>query len=217
MVGIVGDTRTIGLASDPGPTMYVPQAQLPDVLNERLVGLTGMAWVVRTTGDSGALSAAIQQEVRQATGVAVTEIQSMEEIVSRSTSRRRLGALLISAFGGSALLLAVIGVYGLTSYSVQQRTQEFGIRLALGSEPHRLRNIVIGQGIVLSALGIAAGLIAAFFLVSVLAAGLYGVDRHDPLVLTAVPIVLALVSFVAVAIPSQRAVAMSPMDALRHE
>src|SRR5690606_1645632 len=127
---VAGNVRAQGINRDPAPAMYLPRAQVPDALNALNMASTPMAWVVRTRGDSSTVSTAVQEELRQATGVPVTDIESMEDVVSISLSRQRFNMLLMSVFGGSALVLAAIGIYGLMAYSVQQRTQEIGIRMA---------------------------------------------------------------------------------------
>ena len=133
IIGIVGDVRDGGLNRDPQPTMYIPNAQVPDALNALNVDLTPLKWIVRTRGNPFALSGVIQEQLRQVSGLPVANIRTMDEVISRSTSRTRFNMLLMTVFGVSALFLAAIGIYGLMAYSVQQRTQEIGIRLALGA------------------------------------------------------------------------------------
>ncbi len=217
IIGIVGDVRDGGLNRNPGPRMYVPQAQVPDAVNAGNVRITPVAWVIRTRGEPHALSDAIREQLRQITGLPVSDIRSMTDVVSRSTSRQRFNMLLMTIFGGSALLLAVIGIYGLMAYSVEQRTKEIGIRLALGAEPSQVRNMVIFQGMRLSLIGVIIGMASAFGLTRVLASLLFGVRPHDPMVFIAVPVLLIGVSFVAVWLPARRATLVDPMVALRYE
>jgi predicted permease len=215
IIGIVRDVRDGGLNNEPGPHMYVPNAQVPDALNALNVRITPVAWVVRTRGEPYAMSTAVQEQLRQASGLPVSNIRSMEDIVSRSISRQRFNVLLMAVFGGSALLLAAIGIYGLMAYSVEQRTQEIGIRIALGAEARSVRRMVVFQGMRLAVIGVVVGLAAAFALTRVIASFLYGVQARDPAVFIVIPLVLTLVSLVAVWLPARRASTVSPLTALR--
>src|SRR5262249_38441512 len=169
IVGVASDVRDGGLNRDPNPTMYTPQAQLPDAANALNLRITPMAWVVRTRGTAYGVSAAVQEQLREVSGLPVSSVRSMEDVVSRSISRQRFNMLLMTVFGGSALLLAAIGIYGLMAYSVEQRTQEIGIRLCLGSEPGSVRNLVVSQGFRLVLSGLVIGLASAFGLTRFLA------------------------------------------------
>jgi predicted permease len=217
IIGVVGDVRLFSMAADPIPAMYVPQAQIPDAFNAFLAEGIPLVWVVRTRGEPLALAAAVQEELRQVTGAAVTGVQTMDDVVAVSVSRQRLNMLLMSIFGGSALVLAAIGIYGLMAYSVQQRTKEIGIRLALGAETARVRRMVVRQGMTLVAIGLILGLAAAFFLANLLASFLFGVEPRDVAVFVTVPAVLAATAFAAVAIPASRASRVDPLHALRDE
>ena len=141
----------------------------------------------------------------------------MDAIVSRSTSRQRFNMLLMTIFGSAALFLAGIGIYGLMTYSVQQRTQEIGIRLALGAGPGSVRQMVVVQGMRLALIGVAAGIAAALALTSLLSTFLFGVKEKDPAVFITVAIVLSLVSLLAVWLPARRATRIDPLIALRYE
>jgi len=217
IIGIAGDVRDNGLKRDPQPTMYVPNAQVPDALNALNVSITPLAWVVRTANDPMTLSPVIQEQLRQASGLPVADIRSMTEVVSRSTSRERFNMLLMSVFAGAALLLAAIGVYGLMAYSVQQRTQEIGIRLALGAEAADVRRMVILQGMLFAITGVAVGAAASFGLARYIRAFLFRVEVSDPIVFAVVPILLTLTALIAVWIPAIRATRVNPIDALRYE
>ena len=216
VIGIAANVRAQGLANEPAPTMYLPQAQVPDALNALNVSITPLAWVVRTQGDPATVSANIQEELRLATGLPVTDVESMEQIVSVSTSRRRVNMLLMSVFGASALLLAAIGIYGLMAYSVQQRAQEIGIRMAMGAQSSKVKHMVIKQGMSLVTAGVAVGLVAAYFLANVLASVLFEVEPRDVAVFVSVPALLILIALLAVWIPATRASRVSPLDAIRY-
>ena len=215
--GVVLYTRDGGLNNDPGPIMFIPQAQVPDPVNALNVRLTPIAWVVRTRVEPYSLSSQIQEQLRQSTGLPVTNIRSMEDVVSRSTSRERFNMWLMTVFGASALLLAAIGIYGLMAYSVEQRTQEIGIRLALGAQASHVKNMVVFQGMRLAIVGLIIGLAASFGLVRLISSFLYGVTARDPLVFVAVPLMLAVVAFIAVWLPARRASRVDPIIALRYE
>ena len=217
IVGVIGDTRNGGLDNEPGPMMFIPQAQVPDAVNVLNLRLSPMAWVVRTRTDPRAMSNAIQEQLRQATGLPVAQVRSMEEVVSLSTSRQRFNMWLMTIFGCSALLLAAIGIYGLMAYSVEQRTQEIGIRLALGAQASQVKNMVVRQGMLLAVVGVALGLGGAFLLARFIATFLFGVDKWDPLVFAGVPAILTLVALIAVWLPARRASQVDPIVALRYE
>ena len=217
IVGVVADSRDGSLNDEPGPKMWIPQAQVPDPANALNVRITPMAWVVRTAGDPYVLSAQIQEALRQATGLPVSSVRTMDDVVSRSTSRQRFNMWLMAVFGLSALALAAIGIYGLIAYSVEQRTQEIGIRLALGADTGRVRAMVVGQGMKLALAGVVVGVAASFGLARFIASFLYGVQEWDPAVFVATPAVLALVALAATWIPARRASRVNPIEALRYE
>jgi ABC-type antimicrobial peptide transport system permease subunit len=139
----------------------------------------------------------------------------MEEVVSRSISRQRFNVLLMTVFGASALLLAAIGIYGLMAYSVAQRTQEIGIRIALGAEAQQVRRMVVVQGMRLAIVGVVLGLGAAWGLTRLMASFLYEVKATDPAVFIVMPLVLTIVSLIAVWLPARRASTVNPLTALR--
>jgi predicted permease len=217
IIGVVADIKNAGLDSDPQPQMWIPQAQVPDAANALNVSLTPISWIVRTQVPPQGLSNAIQEQLRQATGLPVSNVRSMEEIASISVSRQRFNMWVMTVFGGCALLLAAIGIYGLMAYSVEQRTQEIGIRLALGAQMSQVLKMVVTQGMVLALAGVAIGLAAAFGLARLITAFLFGVTAKDPVVFAGVPILLTAIAFLAVWLPARRASRVDPLVALRYE
>jgi putative ABC transport system permease protein len=217
IIGIASDVRDGGLNNDPQPHMYVPNAQVPNALNALNVRITPVAWVVRTRGEPYGYSTAIQEQLRQASGLPVSEVRAMEEVVSRSISRQRFNVVLMTVFGSAALLLAAIGIYGLMAYSVAQRTREIGIRMALGAEAEQVRRMVVFQGMRLAVIGVVVGLVAAFGLTRLMASFLFGVQARDPAVFIVMPALLTFVSIVAVWLPARRASTVNPLVALRYE
>jgi len=217
IIGVVADSRDGALNRDPDPKMFIPQAQVPDLANALNVRLSPMAWVVRTRVPPASLSSAIQEQIRKVSGLPVSDVRTMNEVVSISISRQRFNMLLMTIFGSSALLLAAIGIYGLMAYSVEQRTQEIGIRLALGAETGAVRNMVVLQGMRLVLIGVAIGIGSAFGLTRFLAAFLFGVQVRDPLAFTSIPIALTCVALLAIWLPALRASKLDPIQALRYE
>jgi len=218
IIGIVGDTHDGGLNRDPFPTMYIPVAQMPDAetaLNSRIAPLW---WVVRSNVDPHTLVTPISMAIRQASGgLPVAHIRTMDEIVIRTTSRQRFNMLLLIIFGASGLLMAAIGVYGLMAYSVQQRTQELGVRMALGAQASNIRNMVIRQGMALALIGVVIGIGGAIWLTRFLASFLFGVKAWDPTAFIVTPLLLSGVALVAIWVPARRATRVDPMTALRFE
>ena len=218
VVGIVGDTHNRALDEDPFPVMYIPTAQLPDgetALNSKV---TPRWWIVRTSVEPHTLVKPISAALRDASGgLPVAHIRSMDEIVVLNTSRQRFSMLLLTVFGSAALLMAAIGIYGLMAYSVQQRTQEIGVRMALGAQVSSLRNMVIRQGMTLALIGVVIGIGGAFWLTRFLASFLFGVKAWDPTAFIATPILLGAVALVAIWIPARRATRVDPVTALRFE
>ena len=198
-------------------TMYVPFAQISGTWLKSLLPGDSFAWIVRTRTDPLGVAAAVRDEIQRSTAVPVTEVAAMREVVADSISRQRANMLLMSVFGGVALLLAAIGVYGLVAYSVRERTREIGIRMALGAQSERIVGLVLRQGLVLVIAGMAVGLTAAFFLTGLIAKMLYGVEPRNVAVFAGVPVVLAVVAVAAAVIPAYRASRVDPLEALRYE
>ena len=216
IIGVVGDIKSNGLDSDPSPQMFIPQAQVPDLANALNVSLTPISWIVRTQVPPQGLSNAIQEQLRRVDGPAGDrrEVDGRDRLhVGLAPAVQHVGDDACSA--ACALLLAAIGIYGLMAYSVEQRTQEIGIRMALGAQAGQVRKMVVRQGMVLSLAGVVIGLAAAFGLARLITSFLFGVTAKDPLVFAGVPVLLTLVAFVAVWLPARRASRVDPIIALR--
>ena len=218
IVGVVGNTHDGGLGREPGPLMIVPDAQVSDALTGLNARIIPLRWAVRTHGDPHQLAALVTEQLRVASGgFPVARVRTMDEIVVRSTSRESFNMLLLTIFGAVALVLAAIGIYGLMAYSVEQRTQEMGIRMALGADRAKIRNLVVWHGMRLAFVGVILGIGAAFGLTRLIASFLFGVKSWDPLVFVTVPVILSAVALLAVWPPATRAAKLDPMQALRVE
>jgi putative ABC transport system permease protein len=218
VVGVVGDTRDDGLDSDPEPLIFVPEAQVLDGATALESRVLPMNWIIRTKVAPFSLSTDLQRELRVATGgLPVGHIRTMDQVVGESTARSDFNTMLLSIFAGLALLLAAIGIYGLMTYSVQQRTQEIGIRMALGASPGSVRKMVVFQGMRLAAIGVAIGVAAALGLTRFMASLIYGVKTWDPAVFVTIAALLSAVSWIATYIPARRASRVDPMVSLRYE
>jgi predicted permease len=216
IIGIVGDVHDGGLDQPADPVMIIPLAQMADgitLLNSHVGPLT---WIIRTQTDPHQAVSAVTEQLRTASGgFPVAHIRTMDEIVVRSTARQDFNMLLLSIFGGSALMLAAIGIYGLMAYSVTQRVREIGIRMALGADRSHIRGMVVWQGMRLAIAGVILGVAAAFALTRLIANSLYGVKSWDPAVFVSVPILLSAVALAATWVPAVRASRLDPMKALR--
>jgi putative ABC transport system permease protein len=213
IIGIVGNTRR-QLNAEPDPMIYVPQAQIPDAMIPMFA--RAAVWLVRTQPGSQAVPA-IQEQLRQATGVPAVDVRSMDEVIELSTARERFSMLVMTIFGAMALLLAAIGVYGVMTYIVEQRTHEIGIRLALGAEAAKVRTMVVREGMTLVLTGIGLGLGAAWVLSRTIQTLLFEVNSRDPMVFTGVPILSIAVALIAVWMPALRASRIDPIETLRYE
>ncbi|HET9177653.1 MAG TPA: ABC transporter permease [Terriglobia bacterium] len=209
IVGVVGDVRDVALSREPGPMMYVPFPQAP---------LWGGEVVVRSSSSPSSVARHISEVVHSIDkDLPVTDVQSFPDVLGASVAQERFRTLLMASFSAIALLLATIGIFGVISYSVSQRTREIGIRMALGAEKGDVLRMVIGQGLKLALTGVAIGIAGAFVLTRFLAGLLYSVTPTDPLTFVAVSVVLIAVALAACYIPARRASKVDPMVALRHE
>jgi predicted permease len=218
VIGIVGDTHDGGPNREPFPIMFIPLAQMPDLetaLNSRVAPLY---WFVRSQVDPRTLVTPMSAALRDASGgLPIAHMRTMEEVEARNVARQRFNMLLLSVFGSAGLLMAAIGIYGVMSYSIEQRTQELGVRMALGAQASNLRNMVIRQGMILTLIGVAIGIGGAFWLTHFLASFLFGVKPLDPVAFIATPILLSAIALASIWSPALRATRVDPMTALRIE
>jgi predicted permease len=218
IIGVVADTHNSGLGSPPVPMMLVPVAQVADGYAAAYSDIQPLLWVVRTRGDPHQSIAAVVEQLRLASGgFPVAHIRTMDEVMGSSTARESFNMMLLTIFGAVALVLAAIGIYGLMAYSVEQRTQEMGIRMALGADRSAVRKLVVWHGMRLALMGVAVGLAAAFALTRLIASFLFGVKSWDPAVFIAATLILSAVALLAVWLPATRASKVDPMQALRAE
>jgi ABC-type lipoprotein release transport system permease subunit len=216
IVGVVADVRDSGVNRDPEPAMYVPIAQTGDRMMARNNRFHALTWLVRNDVDDVSFRRSVERELRDAAGgLPLARVQRIQDIVRAATAQLEFTTILLGVFAGAALVLAAIGLYGLMAYSVEQRRQEIGIRLALGAEPGMLRNMVLAQGGQLTAAGVSAGLAAAFLFARVMGSVVVGMATWDTTVFASVAALLAAVSLVAAYIPAQDATRTDPLSALR--
>ncbi|MGZ3443328.1 MAG: FtsX-like permease family protein, partial [Polyangia bacterium] len=208
VVGIVGDVHGFGLDKPARAEMYFPHAQMRNS--------SGLALVIRTAGEPRAMANAARAVISAIDPEQpVFNVRTMDDVVARSLAQRRFSLLLMLVFAGVALLLAAVGIYGVMSYTVAQRTQEIGIRVALGASPASVLRMVVVDGMRLVGAGLAIGLVAAFALTRLASSLLYGVSATDLVTYAAIAVVLAAVALVATVIPARRATRVDPMLALR--
>jgi putative ABC transport system permease protein len=209
IVGVVGNVKYLGLTVDTDPAYYMPFGQ---------TYYSRMYLVVRSTGDAALLADALRRDIQSIdAGVTLAQISTMEQALNVSVSQPRFDTMLLGLFAGIALLLAAVGIYGLISYSVAQRTHEIGVRMALGAAQADVVRMVVGQGASLALIGIAAGLVGAFALTRLLKTMVFGIGVTDALTFVAAPAGLMLVVLGATFFPALRATRTSPVAALRYE
>jgi predicted permease len=220
IVGVVGHVKQWGLDADSKSVIEAqldyPFMQLP----ERLMPMVAdsVAVVLRTEGNPTAVMGHVRRTVEEIDPREVIyNVRTMDEVVSSSFAARRLSMLLLSVFAALALMLACVGIYGVISYLVGQRTHEIGVRMALGAERNDVLRLVIGHGATMALIGVAIGIGAALGLTHLMANQLFGVSAHDPWTFAGVAMLLIVVAVAACYIPARRAVRVDPMVALRHE
>jgi len=218
IVGVVGSVTEAGLGNGKVPVMYVPQGQVTDGITKLGAGLLPLSWTIRTKGDPLSAGTPAQHEFESLDAqLAPSKVLTMTQVIAQSTARGNFNVLLLTVFAAVALSLAAVGIYGLMSYAVQQRTQEFGIRMALGADRGKIMRMVLGQSMILAGIGTVIGLVAAVGLTRLLAGLLFGVKSTDPLTYGMVAVTLAAVALFAAFVPARRATRVDPMLALRHE
>jgi putative ABC transport system permease protein len=208
IVGVVGDVHHTGLSTRPNPEVYMSDLQEPS---------SSMTVMVRTSGDPVALAGAVRERVAALDKDEPVTLTTMDQIFSDSVGGQRFNMMLLTIFGALALVLAVIGVFGVINYSVAQRTQEIGIRIALGAGRKDIFRLVVGQGMVLALYGVGAGLVGAYALTRLISGLLFSVSPTDPFTFAAVSLLLTGVALLASYIPARRAMKVDPMVALRYE
>ncbi|HEV7797280.1 MAG TPA: ABC transporter permease [Pyrinomonadaceae bacterium] len=209
IVGVVADVRNRNLSSELRVGYFVPQAQIP---------FNQMTMVVRTTNDPHTLITAVQNEVHSMDQeLPVFNIKTMDEYISATVAAPRFNTTLLGIFASVALVLTIVGLYGVMSYSVAQRTNEIGIRMALGAQTRDVLRLIVSQGFKLVLLGLAIGLACAFALMKLISSLLFGVTWKDPMTFVIVAVLLAFVALLACYIPARRATRLDPLNALRYE
>jgi predicted permease len=209
IIGVVGDVHQLGLDTTPEPTVYWPHPELV---------MSGMTILVRTANDPLSIASAARTALQQLDPeLPLAGVATMDQLLADSLSRSRFTMLLLGIFSAVALVLAAVGIYGLIAYSVTQRTQELGIRIALGAQRRDVLRLVLAQGARLTLLGVALGVFAALVLSRLLATLLFNVSATDPLTFTGVAALLAVVALLACFIPARRATRVDPIVALRYE
>jgi len=208
IIGVVGDTKTGSLAGEGGAQVYVPHAQDSQ--------WNFMGLVIRTAGDPAAFATTLRREVQAIDpDQPVYNVRTMDDVFMNSLGTRRVSMELFAVFAGVALVLAAIGIYGVMAYSVTQRTQEIGIRMALGAQRSDVLALVLRQGMTLTAIGVVVGLAGAFALTRLMASLLFGVAATDPLTFVVIPLLLLFVATMATYFPARRAMKVDPITALR--
>ncbi|MGE0887354.1 MAG: ABC transporter permease [Blastocatellales bacterium] len=214
IVGVVSDVRLNDMETEPDAVIYIP---FPQAIFGHF-GDWGMTLAVRTKSNPAALIGAIRQQVSALDRtLPVYQVRTMEQVISESVAQRRSSMTLLMIFALLALVLAVIGIYGVISYSVNQRTHELGIRAALGAGNRDILKLIIGQGLMLTLIGIGIGLIASFALTQILSGMLFGVGATDPVTFIGIPLLLVLIATLACYLPARKATKVDPMTVLRCE
>jgi putative ABC transport system permease protein len=208
----VEDVKNAGIDRATGTEIFLPYTQGDGS------GMSSASVFLRALGDPRPLANAVRSEVRSIDpGIPVADVQTMDEVLAAAQSRPKFLTLLLILFSGVALIIATVGIYGVISYSVAQRSKEFGLRMALGAQQNDVLGLVMKQGVLLTVIGVVVGVAAALGLTRLMASLLFGVQPTDALTYLCVPAVLAVVALLASYIPARRATQVDPMKALRYE
>jgi ABC-type antimicrobial peptide transport system permease subunit len=208
IIGVVGDTRESGLEQPPRPTLYVNLMQRPKFSS---------TVVLRSDADSGAIISAARGVIRQIAPDVPPRFRTFAQIYSASLGARRFNLTLVAVFAGTALALAVAGIYGVMTYGVTQRRREIGVRVALGAQRGQILRAILGQGLATTGIGVAIGIIAALALTRTIENLLFGVAPTDPVTFAFVIALLTGVAMLACYLPARRATGTDPMEALRQD
>ena len=209
IVGVIGDVKQLGLDSSAKPEVYFPYLQ---------VAAPSMSLVVRTTSNPLSLAGAVKSQIQMIDkDLPIDDAKTMQQLLAESLSGRRFNMLLLTVFAMVALVLAIVGIYGVMSYTVTQRTHEIGIRVAIGAQSRDVFRMVIGQGMMLAMIGVTFGLVGAFGLTRLMTTMLFGVEPTDPATFVGIAVLLTAVTLVACYIPARRAAKVNPLVALRYE
>ncbi len=209
IVGVVGDVKNRGLETEPNAALYIPYLQDP---------APTMTLVISSQVRPETLVPVVRDAVRSLDPYQpIDKVRSMTEVVAQSVSSQRLNVLMLSAFAAIALLMAAVGIYSVVAHSVRQRTQEIGIRLALGAQRGTILRMILGQTMIFTAMGTIIGVVGALALTRLMAGMLYGVSRLDPLIFVGTPLLLAAIALLASYVPARKATKVDPLTALRFE
>jgi predicted lysophospholipase L1 biosynthesis ABC-type transport system permease subunit len=210
IIGVVGDVRDRALEAEPHPTVYVHYAQ-------RAMRAGEFTFVLKGRADLATLIKSMRQQAMNADPQMPVKFLTIDQVISSSLDNRRFGLVMVGGFAGAALLLAMVGLYGIMAYITAERTTEVGIRMALGAQRGNILRLILGQSFAMVAVGAIAGLLLALGTNRFLGTLLYGVSPTDPRTYATVVLLLGLVAFVATYIPARRATRIEPILALRHE
>jgi ABC-type antimicrobial peptide transport system permease subunit len=210
VVGVVGDVREEKLERPAFPAIYVDYRQRPEATSDFKI-------VIRGTAGAASVISAARQIVRDLDPNVPPQFETLEQVVSGSLQPRRFNLILVAVFAGTALLLALTGMYGVMAYSVTRRTNEIGVRMALGASGTNIFRLVLGQGLLTAIAGVAVGIIAAFAVTRTMRSLLFGLNPSDPLTFAVAAVLLTIVALLASYLPARRATKVDPMVALRYE